>query len=67
VNHESLASFLPATLIDKVSPEQHVDGRTLIQALQAQLGEDELVERLVQRFLNAAGSGLRKRYSSNVG
>ena len=57
VNHESLASFLPAALIDKVPPEQQADGRALIRALQTQLGENELVERLVQRFLDLGERG----------
>jgi hypothetical protein len=57
VNHESLASFLPQTLIANVPLDKHANGRELIQALQAQLGEEELDKRLVQHFMDLDESG----------
>jgi len=50
VNHELLASFLPEKLLANVPLEACVDGRDIIQALQAQFDEDELDKQLVQRF-----------------
>jgi len=57
VNQESMASFLPTALLEKVPLDKRADGRVLIQTLQAQLDEGELDTRLVQHFLDLGESG----------
>jgi len=57
VNHESLASFLPPALIANARMDGHIDGRELIQALQSEMGVEELEERLVQHFMDLGERG----------
>jgi len=57
VNHEPLVAFLPASLLDAVPSDRYADGRELIRALQAQLGEETLDERLVQHFFDLGERG----------
>ena len=57
VNHESLTSFLPQTLIANVPLDEQPVGQELIQALQAQLGKEQLDEQLVQYFMDLGERG----------
>jgi len=58
VNGEGLRSFLPAELLAEAPAD--VDGRALIDRLRRSLGEEALVERLVERFFELGREGAER-------
>ncbi len=64
VNREPLSAFLPAALLTDVPADKQADGRGLMQALQAQLGEVELERRLVRHFFTLGECGKRHAQDS---